>query len=315
MQEYTGFAQVYDIFMDNVPYDAWAQYLAGLLGEYGVTGGLVLELGCGTGSITRRLANKGYDMIGIDNSEEMLEIARFKEYETTEELLDKNDSILYLEQDMRDFELYGTVSAVVSICDSINYITSNTDLLTVFRLVNNYLDPGGIFIFDMNTQYKYKYILGDHTIAENRDNCSFIWDNYYDEESGLNEYDVTIFVKLDDETEYGQEENYDGIEEDEKAEIAETDEKAEIAETDEKAEIAESEEDDAPALYERYQETHYQKAYSIDTVKQLLEEAGMEFIAVYDAFTHNAPHEKSERVYFVVKEKYQQNKWYENPKE
>jgi SAM-dependent methyltransferase len=286
MQAYTGFAQVYDIFMDNVPYDAWAEYLVGLLEEYGVTGGLVLELGCGTGSITRRLANKGYDMIGIDNSEEMLEIARFKEYETTEELLDKNYSILYLEQDMRDFELYGTVSAVVSICDSMNYITSNTDLLTVFRLVNNYLDPGGIFIFDMNTQYKYKYVLGDQTIAENRDNCSFIWDNYYDEESGLNEYDVTIFVKLEDETEYGQEENYDGIEE-----------------------------DDAPALYERYQETHYQKAYSIDTVKQLLEVAGMEFIAVYDAFTHNAPHEKSERVYFVAKEKYQKNKWYENPKE
>ena len=191
MQAYTGFAQVYDIFMDNVPYDDWTNYLAGLLKEYNVHSGLVLELGCGTGSITRRLAAKGYDMIGIDISEEMLEIARDREYNQdyndSENFIEtdkqsKGSSILYLQQDMREFELFGTVTAVVSICDSMNYITSEEDLLKVLQLVNNYLDAGGILIFDMNTVHKYKDILADNTIAENREDCSFIWDNYYYED-------------------------------------------------------------------------------------------------------------------------------------
>ena len=104
-------------------------------------------------------------------------------------------TILYLLQDMREFELYGTVRAVVSVCDSINYITDEKELLTVFRLVNNYLDPGGLFIFDLNTVYKYRELLGEATISENREQGSFIWDNYYDEESGINEYDLTLFVR------------------------------------------------------------------------------------------------------------------------
>ena len=93
-------------------------------------------------------------------------------------------------QDMREFELYGTVKAVVSICDSMNYIIEEEELLEVFRLVNNYLDPKGIFIFDMNTEYKYREILGENTIAENREDASFIWDKiHHDEEEQINEYD------------------------------------------------------------------------------------------------------------------------------
>lgn len=297
MQAYTGFAQVYDIFMDNVPYDEWTNYLVGLLKEYGRHSGLVLELGCGTGSITRRLAAKGYDMIGIDISEEMLEIARDSEYNRdfdyaedcikADELKERSN-ILYLQQDMREFELYGTVSAVVSICDSMNYITSEEDLLKVFQLVNNYLDTGGIFIFDMNTVHKYKDILGDNTIAENREDCSFIWDNYYYEDKMINEYDVTIFVKVDEEVE-------DELEADEK-------------ET--QNEDYEKNRDSSISLYEKYEEVHYQKAYTIDTVIRLIEKAGMEFVTVYDAFTHNPPNEKSERVYFVAREKHQENKLY-----
>ena len=95
---------------------------------------------------------------------------------------------------MREFELYGTVRAVVSICDSMNYITEKEDLLEVFRLVNNYLDPKGIFIFDLNTFYKYREILGEQTIAEDREDASFIWDNYFDEEENINEYDLSLFI-------------------------------------------------------------------------------------------------------------------------
>ena len=191
MDAYTSFASVYDTFMDNIPYEEWAEYLVGLLKEYGIHDGLVLDLGCGTGNMTELLAHAGYDMIGIDNAEEMLEIAMEKRAKS-------GHDILYLLQDMREFELYGTVKAIVSICDSINYITEEEDMLEVFRLVNNYLDPKGIFIFDFNTIYKYREVLGNQTIAEDRDECSFIWDNYYYEDEQINEYELSLFIKESD---------------------------------------------------------------------------------------------------------------------
>lgn len=185
MEAYTGFAEVYDVFQDNVPYEEWCSYVTGLLKEYQVMDGLVLDLGCGTGSLTGLMARSGYDMIGIDNSGEMLQIAMNK----------RNASgldILYLLQDMRGFELYGTVKAVISICDSMNYIMEYQELVEVFRLVNNYLDPKGVFIFDLNTEYKYRELLADNTFAEDREESSFIWNNFYDEEDKVNEYDLTL---------------------------------------------------------------------------------------------------------------------------
>ena len=190
-RQYTGFADVYDEFMDNVPYDDWAGYLAGLMKEHGAASGIVCELGCGTGKITRRLKNYGYDMIGIDNSSEMLRIARSKEKPGDE-------SILYLLQDMREFELYGTVAAVVSICDSINYITDARDLMKVFRLVNNYLDIGGVFIFDVNTLHYYRDVLGSRTICDNRGECSLIWENEYDRRSRINTFELTLYMEQQD---------------------------------------------------------------------------------------------------------------------
>ena len=185
---YSSFAEVYDTFMDNVPYEEWAEYLAAILREYGIEDGLVLDLGCGTGSMTKKMAAKGYDMIGVDNSGEMLEIAMEKKEKS-------GWDILYLMQDMREFELYGTVRGVISACDSVNYITDEKELEQVFRLVNNYLDPKGIFIFDFNTEYKYREVLGNQTIAEDRDDCSFIWENYYYEDQQMNEYELTLFIK------------------------------------------------------------------------------------------------------------------------
>ena len=249
MSAYEKFAQVYDLFQDNIPYEEWADYLKSLLNEYGVKDGLVLDLGCGTGSITELLAKAGYDMIGMDNSEDMLEIAMDKRGRSG---LD----ILYLLQDMREFELYGTVAAVVSICDCMNYILEPEDLTEVFRLVNNYLDPGGVFIFDLNTKYKYEQ-MGETTIAENREEASFIWDNYYDPEEEINEYELAIF-------------------------------------------IPEGEDSD---LYRKFEEVHYQRAYDLATIRRLLEEAGMEFVTAYDAFTKDAPRPESERIYVVAREK------------
>ena len=248
LDAYTGFATVYDTFMDNIPYEEWSEYLVGLLREYGVEDGLVLDMGCGTGSMTELLAGAGYDMIGIDNSEDMLELAMEKREES-------GHDILYLLQDMREFELYGTVRAVVSICDSINYITEESDLLETFRLVNNYLDPKGVFIFDFNTVYKYRELLGDTTIAEDREDCSFIWDNYYYEEEQVNEYELSLFIR-----------------------------------------------EEQSGLFRKYQETHQQKAYDLETMKRLLTQAGLEYMTAYDAFTKDAPTEKSERIYVIARE-------------
>ena len=217
MEAYSDFATVYDTFMDETPYEVWGDYVAELIDEYGISRpytepgsgtesapdaeeienteaallqerNLVVELGCGTGSFTQIMKKKGYDIMGIDMSPEMLNIARNKAAEAE---LD----IMYLEQDMRELDLYCTAGTIVSVCDSINYLLEDEDVIETFRLVNNFLYPGGIFIFDFNTLYKYRDVIGDTTIAENREDCSFIWDNYYHEEEHINEYDLTIFVR------------------------------------------------------------------------------------------------------------------------
>lgn len=188
MEPYTSFAEVYDLFMDNVPYDEWCGQVVNILGDYGIRDGIVTELGCGTGNLTERLAAKGFDMIGIDCSPDMLEIAMNKK-------LKSGHDILYLCQDMRAIELYGTCRAFVSRCDAMNYLTSPEDVVAALRLVNNYLDPEGVFIFDCNTVHKYETILADNTIAENREIGSFIWENSYDPETRINEYDLTLFIR------------------------------------------------------------------------------------------------------------------------
>ena len=185
MGSYENFARVYDELMDNVPYEEWAQFILNLLQDRKITEGLVLELGCGTGKMMTLLGKAGFDMIGVDNSVEMLQIAREK----------TSQDFLYLLQDMREFELYGTVKAVISVCDSVNYITKKEELRKVFQLVNNYLDPEGLFIFDFNTEYKYRELIGETVIAEDREDVSFIWFNEYDEESHLNDIDLKVFVQ------------------------------------------------------------------------------------------------------------------------
>ena len=187
MNEYLAFSRVYDTFMDNIPYDEWFEYIHDTLLKHGIEDGIVTDLGCGTGTMTELLAKSGYDMIGIDSSMDMLEIAMDKRN------ISGQEGILYLNQDMCEFELYGTVRAIVSVCDSISYVIDEEDLKQTFRLVKNYLDPDGIFIFDFTTEQKYLEIK-EATIAENRDDGSFIWENNYYEDEKINEYELTLFL-------------------------------------------------------------------------------------------------------------------------
>ena len=289
MEAYTSFAYVYDTFMDNVPYGEWARHSREKLCEHGVTDGIVLDLGCGTGTMTERLAGYGYDMIGVDNSEEMLELAMEKKTES-------GYDILYLLQDMRGFELYGTVRAVVSVCDSVNYITEPDELEEVFRLVNNYLDPKGIFLFDFNTVHKYRDVIGDSTIAEDRGVCSFIWDNRYYEKEQINEYDLTLFIAEDFnpmENAYVSERTADS----EDALLSE-----EGAGDLEDTMFSEEEGGENGSLYRRYTETHYQRGYTLAEIQELLERAGLVFIEAYDADTKETPNDTSERICVIARE-------------
>ncbi len=269
MEAYTDFASVYDIFMDDTPYEEWASYIMDLLEEYGVAKGdlpeaesarqkalavernVVVDLGCGTGTLPELLADSGCDMIGIDASQEMLNIALEKRERSGKE-------ILYLCQDMRELELYGTAGAVISVCDSLNYLLEEEEMLRVFRLVNNYLYPGGVFLFDFNTVYKYETVIGDSVIAENREDCSFIWENYYDAEGQINEYDLTIFART---------ENQDGED-----------------------------------IFRRFTETHYQRGYTLEEMRGMVEKAGMEFVRAEDADTRGEVREESERIYVIARE-------------
>lgn len=243
MESYKDFAQIYDLFMNDVPYKKWVLYLKRIWNKYNFNPKLIAELGCGTGNITIQLANKNYDMIGIDISEDMLAIAKQK----SESL-----NILYLSQDITQFELYGTVDCIISLCDSLNYILKTNDLFKVFKLVNNYLNPKGLFIFDINTEYKFKNILGTNTFAETKSNAAYIWENFYNKNKKINEYYLNFFIKQ------------------------------------------------TQTNYKRFKEIHYERAYSINTIKKLLKKSNLKLLAVYDAFTFNKPKKDSERIYFVV---------------
>ncbi len=217
MEQYSDFAKVYDEFMDETPYHEWALYVNQLISGYGISKpykdeghaeeddeseealllqeqNLVVELGCGTGSFTEELAALGYDMIGVDNSADMLGIARQKMEKSGHE-------ILYLEQDMCELDLFCTAGTIVSVCDSINYLIEDEQVKKTFMKVNNYLYPGGLFIFDFNTLHKYKDVIGNSTIAENREDSSFIWENFFDIETNINEYDLTIFIRKNTDSE------------------------------------------------------------------------------------------------------------------
>ena len=191
MEAYGGFALVYDEFMDNVDYHQWCDYAAKLLTKYGAKDGTLVEIGCGTGTGTMLLHEKGYNMIGIDLSQEMLEIAESKKEE---------EDIVYVLQDATNLQLPYAVPAMVSIGDSMNYITSVPDLESVFACVSENLKKGGVFIFDLKTIHFFRDILAENTYAENREDSAFIWDNYYDEKERNNEYELAVFVKNEDGT-------------------------------------------------------------------------------------------------------------------
>lgn len=188
MEAYSEFANVYDIFMEDTPYQSWVEFINKVATSEGVTLTKVCELGCGTGQITRLFARQGASVIGIDYSPEMLMIAQDDAYE------EKVD-ILYLMQDMSQFEIGQEVDLICSCCDSINYLLEDEQVKETFRRVYESLKVGGLFVFDLNTIYKYKEVLGERTFADQNEQAAYIWENFYDEAEKVNEYQVNFFIK------------------------------------------------------------------------------------------------------------------------
>jgi len=188
MYEY-GFSAVYDKLQD-IDYDSFAEYYKKVFEKFKKSPELVLDLGCGTGSITVKMSQMGYDMTGIDLSCEMLNVAREKAEKPGQD-------ILFLNQHMTEFELYGTVDAIISSLDSVNYITEDGGVEQMLKLCNNYLNPGGLLIFDINSEYKLKNILGNNTFVYDEDGAYCVWHNFYDENERICDFELTVFEKKD----------------------------------------------------------------------------------------------------------------------
>lgn len=190
---YSGIFRVYDRLNADIDYSAWADFIEDIFKKYANRDvHLILDLACGTGSMTLELAKRGYDMTGIDLSTEMLSVARQRAAD------EGIENILWLMQDMRSFELYGTVDAIVCALDSLNYLRDTKELDCVFSLVNNYLDAGGMFVFDLNTPYKFENVFSDNAYVLEDEGVYCGWQNFYNSKTKKCNFYLTVFEEQDD---------------------------------------------------------------------------------------------------------------------
>lgn len=205
-RQYSVLAPYYEKLNSEADYDKYADFIEREIKLYGKENTeIVLELACGTGAITRRLSERGFDMIGIDISENMLSEAYRLEHvfnsETVykaEQRRHKSSKTLYLCQDMCCFELYGTVSAAVCCLDSLNYLTNHGDLEKCFRTLHNYLEPNGVFIFDVNTPYKFINIFAEKDYIIESEDVLCAWQNEYNEKNKICRFYLSLFINNGD---------------------------------------------------------------------------------------------------------------------
>lgn len=245
MASYNDFAYIYDDLMHgDVNYERIADYIENIFTMYGITPELVCDLACGTGNVTIPMAKRGYDMTGIDLSEDMLNVAREKSADL---------DILYLRQNLADIDMYGTMGAFLCMIDGLNYILAPKSLLKLFtRLKTCFMDPGALFIFDISSRYKLSTVIGNNTFIHSEKDVFYSWQNTYSEKNHISDMLLNFFVK----GKHG---------------------------------------------YERFEERHLQRGYSVREMNYLLKKAGFTMIDTYDAMTFNKPREDSERIVFVCR--------------
>ncbi len=258
---YSAIAAVYDRLNAQIDYHAWADFVEACFARYlQERPTLLLDLACGTASMTLELRRRGYDMIGIDGSPDMLSVA----YERADDA--GLDGLLFLLQDMRTFELYGTVGAITCCLDSINYLTSEEDVARCFDRAHNYLDPNGLFLFDVNSPYKFKHIYGDNAYVLEDDlpidpesgetravYCG--WQNHYDQETDLCDFYLSVF------------------------------------------------EEDEHGAYRRTDEQQKERCYTREQLTRLLEQTGFEVLGCFGDWNFAEPSQDCERYYFVARAK------------
>ena len=256
---YSAVARVYDRLNAEIDYAAWADFIERCFDRFlPARPELVLDLACGTGSMTLALSKRGYDMIGVDGSADMLSEAYLRKGE--------DDRILYLQQDMRAFELYGTVGAVTCCLDSLNYLLTHEDLEQCFACVHNYLDPNGLFLFDLNTPYKVRHVYGDNAYVledelvwdeglatEERAAVYCGWQNRFSPESAICDFDLSIFEELPNGT------------------------------------------------YRRSDEHQQERCYELSEIRAALEKANLEFLGVWSDFNFSAPTDTTARWYIAAR--------------
>lgn len=248
MAAYESFAAVYDALTGNVDYAAMGDLLCALLAENGAEKGILLDLACGTGTLSALFAKRGYDVIGVDASEEMLAAAQEKRVE-------EGFDALFLCQKMEELDLFGTIDAAVCTLDSLNHITEEAALREALRRVALFMNDGGVFLFDVNTPYKHARVLGNNTFVYDLDEVYCVWQNSFDEKTLTTKITLDLF-------------------------------------------ISDEEEDD---VYFRETEEFAERAWPPEFFTEGLKDVRFEVLQIFDADTHGALTETSERALFVCK--------------
>lgn len=193
MSDYSFFARFYDGLTQNVDYGRRAEHFSALLLSYGVESGTVLDLACGTGTLTSLIASRGYEMIGVDSSPDMLAQAQNRAFEN-------GQNILFLCQQMQNLDLFGKIDAALCTLDSINHLTEPEDVRETFRRLGTFIRPGGMFIFDVNTVYKHREILADNSFVYECPEVFCVWQNSLDEETNTVDIMLDFFEEREDGT-------------------------------------------------------------------------------------------------------------------
>lgn len=188
MSGYAALAAFYDRLTDDVEYDRRAARLLTLFERHRTRPTSLLDLACGTGSLTCRLADAGIDMIGVDGSADMLAVAM-------ERAADRGQELLFLEQDMRELDLYGTVEGAVCILDGLCHLTNTADIKETLHRLSLFIEPGGLLIFDVNTPYKHREILGDNSFVLEQEDFICVWRNRLIERTCEVEQVLDFFVE------------------------------------------------------------------------------------------------------------------------
>ncbi len=241
MSGYIDFSKVYDSLMIDANYEKRANYVVSLFEKFSKKPKLLLDVGCGTGSFIKEFSGIGIDCIGVDPSDDMLLIAK-----------EKCPDALFLNQSAQELDLYGTVDGAVSLMDSINHIIEREELSKAFKKISLFMERDSVFIFDINSEYKHREVLGDNAFVFENDGVFCAWQNYTDDEL-LTEINLDFFCKS------------------------------------------------VNGQYDRFSEDFFERAYSKDVIKEELNNAGFEIVAIFDDLSFETPNPYSERIFYVAR--------------